>query len=410
VLTTNLGTSATIFVGNHYEVTDGVVTKYYFAGPASGQRIATLAPHCVWCSAGVRTNDTLTYLFSDHLGSTSLTTGAAGNLLSQMKYKAWGEVRYNSGVTPTDYTLRQAQGIAYTGQYSHTADFGLLFYSEASPWDNARWYDPSLGRFAQADSIVPSGVQGLDRYAYVNNSPMNYVDPSGHEPKYGCYNSNGNTCLNANGSTIRHGRGQPIGNGNDLGLVFNAGSNYDGLDDDTQSFIIAATEEAYNMYDAYCQGGNRACEFSSAQELYTATHGTTVIEFSNSSLDLYCQRNGDGIMCGSNSRGKIDLITAAHELGHVFNALITNNGYPLNDPYHDLVNEQATNPLFPELNVAITDGYNRHHALPGEHGEDFANMYSMWVFNAWDGTPEGSERRDFMNDNMYTWIRRMLNP
>lgn len=45
---------------------------------------------------------------------------------------------------------------------------------------NARWYDPALGRFAQADSIIPPGVQGLDRYAYVNNSPMNYVDPSGH--------------------------------------------------------------------------------------------------------------------------------------------------------------------------------------------------------------------------------------
>lgn len=45
---------------------------------------------------------------------------------------------------------------------------------------NARWYDPALGRMAQADSIVPGGVQGLDRYAYVRNSPLNYVDPSGH--------------------------------------------------------------------------------------------------------------------------------------------------------------------------------------------------------------------------------------
>jgi hypothetical protein len=33
---------------------------------------------------------------------------------------------------------------------------------------------------AQADTIVPGGVQGLDRYAYVNNSPLNYVDPTGH--------------------------------------------------------------------------------------------------------------------------------------------------------------------------------------------------------------------------------------
>ena len=54
------------------------------------------------------------------------------------------------------------------------AGFGLMFY-------NARWYDPSLGRFAQADTIVPNGVQGLDRYAYVNNSPVNYTDPTGHQ-------------------------------------------------------------------------------------------------------------------------------------------------------------------------------------------------------------------------------------
>ncbi|MBL8099473.1 MAG: RHS repeat-associated core domain-containing protein [Anaerolineales bacterium] len=76
-----------------------------------------------------------------------------------------GETRYSSGTEQTKYT--------YTGQYSYTSDFGLHFY-------NARWYDSSLGRFAQADTIVPSGSQGLDRYAYVNNSPMNYIDPSGH--------------------------------------------------------------------------------------------------------------------------------------------------------------------------------------------------------------------------------------
>jgi len=39
---------------------------------------------------------------------------------------------------------------------------------------------PSINNFAQADSLVPAGVQGLDRYAYVNNSPVVYVDPSGH--------------------------------------------------------------------------------------------------------------------------------------------------------------------------------------------------------------------------------------
>ena len=137
-------------MNQYYEVTDGVVTKYYYAG---AQRIA------------MRKNGTLNYILGDHLGSTSIVTNAAGALVSQQLYTPWGETRYSSGLSPTQYQ--------YTGQYSYTADFGLMYY-------NARWYDPALGRFAQADSIVPPGVQGLDRYAYVNNNPMRYTDPSGH--------------------------------------------------------------------------------------------------------------------------------------------------------------------------------------------------------------------------------------
>lgn len=113
----------------------------------------------------MRKNGTLSYLLTEHLGSTSIMTNASGAMTSQMKYKAWGEVRFASGTNPTKYT--------YTGQYSNVSDFGLMFY-------NARWYDPLSGRFAQADTIVPAGVQGLDRYAYVNNSPIQNADPTGH--------------------------------------------------------------------------------------------------------------------------------------------------------------------------------------------------------------------------------------
>ncbi len=144
--------ATTYFVGAHYEVANGVVTKYYYAG---SQRIA------------MRTNGTLNYLLGDHLGSTSLTTDANGQNPIETRYKAWGEVRYASGNTATRYQ--------YTGQFSYEADFGLMYYG-------ARWYDSSLGRLAQADSIIPSGVQGLDRYAYSNNNPTRYTDPTGHTP------------------------------------------------------------------------------------------------------------------------------------------------------------------------------------------------------------------------------------
>jgi RHS repeat-associated protein len=145
-----VGGTATTFVGTYYEVSGSTVTKYYMAG---SQRIA------------MRTASTLNYLLSDQLGSTSVTTNDTGQRISELRYKPWGEVRYTYGTTPTKYT--------YTGQYSNMDNFGLMFY-------NARWYDPAIGRFAQADSVVPGGVQGYDRYAYANNNPILYNDPTGH--------------------------------------------------------------------------------------------------------------------------------------------------------------------------------------------------------------------------------------
>ena len=160
MMTTTQGSSTTYFVNNYYEVTNGVVTKYYYAGT---QRIA------------MRKNGTLTFMVStsstqrlaDHLCSTSLTTDSAGNVISELRYTAWGEVRYQAGTTSTGYQ--------FTGQYSYAADFGLLYYG-------ARFYDPQLGRFSSPDSIIPQsqGVQGWDRYAYVNNNPVSHNDPTGH--------------------------------------------------------------------------------------------------------------------------------------------------------------------------------------------------------------------------------------
>ena len=111
------------------------------------------------------------WILSDHLGSTSVVTAFDGTTPVYQRYKPFGETRLTNPLG-TKYT--------FTGQLSHTDDFGLLFF-------NARWVDPELGRFAQADTLVPDAYnpQDYDRYSYTRNNPLRYVDPSGHDPKCG---------------------------------------------------------------------------------------------------------------------------------------------------------------------------------------------------------------------------------
>ncbi len=47
---------------------------------------------------------------------------------------------------------------------------------------NGRIYDPTLGRFLQADPFIqaPKNSQSYNRYAYVFNNPLKYIDPSGY--------------------------------------------------------------------------------------------------------------------------------------------------------------------------------------------------------------------------------------
>jgi RHS repeat-associated protein len=114
------------------------------------------------------------YLHGDHpsaslrtsLGSTSLTTDQSGAPVAETRYLPYGEERWTSGGVVSDYT--------FTGQRAE-AGFRLMDYS-------ARHYDPRLGRFVSADTLVPEpgNPQSLNRYSYVNNSPLRFNDPTGH--------------------------------------------------------------------------------------------------------------------------------------------------------------------------------------------------------------------------------------
>jgi RHS repeat-associated protein len=130
------------------------LTKYYSAG---AQRVA------------VRSNNNAPqYLLGDHLGSMSMSLNSNATVASEVRYKPFGYRRWASGTVPTHYQ--------FTGQV-FDQNTGLYFY-------NARFYDHSLGRFIQADTIVPEpgNPQALNRYSYVYNNPLKYTDPTGPCP------------------------------------------------------------------------------------------------------------------------------------------------------------------------------------------------------------------------------------
>jgi RHS repeat-associated protein len=155
-VTYTIGATITTYIGGYFEWQGGVGKSYYFAG---AQRIA------------MRTGTDLKFLLGDHLGSTSVTALASGAFDTETRYYPWGGVRYSYGTTPTDYR--------FTGQ-QEIATIGLYFY-------NSRFYDTALGRFVSPDSIIPNPGDpvSFDRFAYVRNDPLKYVDPSGHNPKCG---------------------------------------------------------------------------------------------------------------------------------------------------------------------------------------------------------------------------------
>jgi RHS repeat-associated protein len=145
-----------------------------------------------------------------------VTLWANGTIRSQLRYDPWGKQRYALNVTPTGYR--------YTAQ-RFDDKLGLYDYQ-------ARYYDPHIGRFISADVVVPQssrltpltvgfhetmfleqangenrqlmeygpasnwsgrlkqqlGVpagpaapQTLNRFAYANNNPLVYTDPTGHD-------------------------------------------------------------------------------------------------------------------------------------------------------------------------------------------------------------------------------------
>jgi RHS repeat-associated protein len=196
VETVNSGGTVTGTVGEYVYYGDGKRIKKYvpstgettiFVYDATGKLVAEYST----VVAPVGTAQ-VSYLTNDHLGSPRINTDKNGAVTARHDYLPFGEeIASGTGGRST------AQG--YGGQDSVRQKFtGYERDGETNlDFAQARYHNSNLGRFSSADPLggtllVP---QSLNKYVYVANNPMNFVDPSGLQCADADRVAEGGTCI-----------------------------------------------------------------------------------------------------------------------------------------------------------------------------------------------------------------------
>jgi RHS repeat-associated protein len=114
-------------------------------------------------SAVAQTTGTVTYVYTDPQGTPLAEADAHGNITATFDYTPYGSTALG---TPPN-------GPGYTG-HVNDPETNLVYMQ-------ARYYDPAIGHFLSVDPDRPTAGNGFNfnRYAYVNNNPINHIDRTG---------------------------------------------------------------------------------------------------------------------------------------------------------------------------------------------------------------------------------------
>ncbi|TKD09385.1 RHS repeat domain-containing protein [Polyangium fumosum] len=114
-------------------------------------------------------------LHVDHLGSIESVTNEEGSQVEKRSYDPFGQRRNVIwGLPPPASPTSKATTRGFTG-HEGDDDLGLVNM-------RGRMFDPRLGRFLTTDPVIADVFDGQshNRYSYVRNAPLSFVDPTGH--------------------------------------------------------------------------------------------------------------------------------------------------------------------------------------------------------------------------------------
>jgi RHS repeat-associated protein len=178
----NNGAEVTNYVGGLLEqvVTSGgtAYRQYVYAG---SEPVAVVVPSS---SSG----DTVTYMLSDHQGSVAALLNTTGGTDVSESFTAYGARRSPSSWSgaPSAGDLTTIAGLTRQGYAFQTAVGQSMGFNHM----NGRVEDAISGQFLLPDPYLPDpgNTQDYNRYAYVDNNPLSFIDPSGFDASLDCPN------------------------------------------------------------------------------------------------------------------------------------------------------------------------------------------------------------------------------
>ena len=117
------------------------------------------------------------YYFQKNLqGDVVRILNSSGTVVVEYTYDAWGKVLSVTGSQAS--TIGQYNPFRYRSYY-YDVETGFYYLQ-------SRYYDPTVGRFLNADGIIGAngGIEGYNMFAYCSNNPVKFADYSGYLRTY----------------------------------------------------------------------------------------------------------------------------------------------------------------------------------------------------------------------------------